>query len=313
MDDRYDSDEPHTGEMNEERLLIISPVRNEAKHIERVVRAVASQTRKPDLWLVAENGSDDETLTVLRELEPQVAFMRVIEVSPTGTAARDRLALGIAAKAFNQALAQVNRAPFTHIGKLDGDIELPSDYFERVLERMRRNPELGICGGSILEPTKGGGWRRISPPSYHVHGALKLYTRQCFEAVGGIQERPAWDMIDETYARMRGFRTQRDPEIECRHHRLSGSADGNLRGRLRDGQYSYVARYSLAWVLARSLKVSVNQAPRGISGPAFVWGYLRCAVRRSERVEDDQFKRFVRQEHRRRVRRALTFWRPRTQ
>ena len=95
---------------------------------------------------------------------------------------------------------------FSHIGKLDGDIELPPDYFERVLERMRRDPHLGITGGSILEPTAGGGWRRIGitggpilgltaggswrrigQPEYHVHGALKLFTRQCFEAVGGIR------------------------------------------------------------------------------------------------------------------------------
>ena len=81
---------------------------------------------------------------------------------------------------------------------------------------------------------------------------------------------------------------------------------------MRHGRYAYIARYSLPWVLARSLKVSVKWDPRGISGPAFVWGYLQCAIRRSERVEDDEFKRFVRNEHRHRVRRALTFWRPRS-
>ena len=45
-------------------------------------------------------------------------------------------------------------------------------------------------------------------PGYHVRGALKLYSRACFEAIGGIEERLGWDTIDETYARMRGFRTQ---------------------------------------------------------------------------------------------------------
>jgi poly-beta-1,6-N-acetyl-D-glucosamine synthase len=299
--------------MNEERLLIISPVRNEAKHIVQVVRAVASQTRPPDLWLVADDGSDDDTLGILRALEPQVLFMRVVELSHAGTPVKDRLALGLEARAFNQGLAQVDWSSFTHIGKLDGDIELPPDYFERVLGRMRQDPRLGISGGSILEPTKRGGWKRIAQPSYHVHGALKLFTSECFGAVGGIQESSAWDAIDETYARMRGFRTERDRELVARHHRPSGSAGGKLRGRMRHGQSAYVVRYSLPWTLARSLNVSAKWEPRGLSGLAFIWGYLLCIIRRAERVEDEEFKRFVRKEHRRRVRRALTFWRPSVQ
>jgi glycosyltransferase involved in cell wall biosynthesis len=286
-------------------LLIVSPVRNEAKHIARVIRSVAGQTRPPDLWLVADDDSEDDTLEILRELEPHVPCLRVVEIPSLTSTGNDRLAQGLAARAFNRGLAQVDWTAYTHIGKLDGDIELPPDYFERILERMRRDPDLGIAGGSILEPKKNGGWKRIGQPSYHVHGALKLFTRECFEAVGGIQERAAWDMIDETYARMRGFRTERDIELEARHHRPSGSAEGTLRGRMRDGQYAYVARYSLPWILARSVKVTAKWSPRGISGFAFIWGYVRCMLRRSDRVEDDEFKRFVRKEHGRRVRQAL--------
>lgn len=300
----------HVFQTNEERLLIVSPVRNEAENIQLVVAAVAGQTRPPDLWIVADDGSEDETLDILRSVESQVSFLRVVEIAPEDGAGIDRLALGLEAKAFNQALAQADWRSFTHIGKLDGDIEVPPDYFERMLERMRENRRLGITGGSLLEPARHGAWKRINVPSDHVHGGLKLFTRECFEAVGGIQERAAWDMIDEGYARMRGFETERDSELEARHHRPSGSAGGSLRGRMRDGQFAYVARYSLPWVLARSLKVSAKWSPRGISGPAFVWGYLLCMIRRADRVEDEAFKRFVRREHRRRVLRALRFQRP---
>ena len=39
--------------MSDERaLLIITPVRNEAEYLETTARAVESQTRPPDLWIV---------------------------------------------------------------------------------------------------------------------------------------------------------------------------------------------------------------------------------------------------------------------
>lgn len=290
----------------EPRVLIVSPVRNEGLHIERVVRSVAAQTRPPDLWLVADDGSDDDTLETLRALEPKVPFLRVLELQAASLDGKDRLAQALEAKAFNRALSHTDPSGYTHIGKLDGDIELPPDYFERILERMSRNPRLGIAGGSIIEPTgESGDWKQVTAPTYHVHGALKLFTGDCFKAVGGIQERLGWDTIDETYARMFGFETFRDQQILARHHRPSASADGKLRGRMRHGQCAYIARYSFPWVLVRSLKVAVEWDPRGISGVAFLWGYLSCAIRRSDRVEDDSFRRFVRAEHWDRIRHAL--------
>jgi glycosyltransferase involved in cell wall biosynthesis len=289
-----------------ERVLIVSPVRNEAGHIERVVNAMAAQTRPPDLWLVADDSSDDGTAAILRSMAPRVPFMRVVDVPRENGDGRDRLALALEAKAFNRALAQVDRTGFTHIGKLDGDIELPPDYFESVLAQLRSKPGLGLAGGSIVEPTgPDGDWVRITAPAYHVHGALKLYTSDCFDAVGGIQERLGWDTIDETYARMRGYETARDLELVARHHRPGGSADGKLRGRMRHGHCAYIARYSLPWVALRSLKIAVRWDPRGISGLAFLWGYLAAALRRADRVDDEEFKRFVRGEHRGRLRRAL--------
>ncbi len=287
-------------------LLIVSPVRNEAAHIELMVRSVMAQTRPPDKWIIADDGSEDETLQILHSLESEVAFLRVIELPPASQSGRDRLAQALEAKAFNRAIREVDIGAFTHIGKLDGDIELPAVYFERLLEQMERNPQLGISGGSIIEragPT--GGWISVTAPSYHVHGALKLFTRECFETVGGIQERLGWDMIDETYARMHGFQTERNRQLVAKHHRPTGSSDGKLRGRMREGQCAYIARYSFIWVLMRSTKVSVKKHPFGISGLAFVWGYLICLWRHAERVEDEDFKRFVRAEHRHRLRRAL--------
>jgi glycosyltransferase involved in cell wall biosynthesis len=285
-----------------ERLLIISPVRNEADHIDVIVRSVATQTRPPDLWIVVDDGSDDGTREKLEQLAVDVPFMRVISTPPDFTVASkgDRLAAAAAPRAFNYGLREAGGPErFTHIGKLDGDTELAPDYFERLLAHFRANPKLGIAGGIRLE-RKGDEWRALPIPRTHVPGALKLYTRECFAAIGGMLEILGWDAVDVSYARMYGYDTASFPDLETWHHRAWGTADGRLRGRVRYGHSSYVAQQGPLWVTLKSAKVAALR-PRGISGLAYLYGYARAWARSAPRVEDPEFRRFVRRELRGRL------------
>jgi glycosyltransferase involved in cell wall biosynthesis len=293
-------------------ILIVSPVRNEAPHIERVVRAVAAQELPPVRWIVIDDGSTDGTLEILRALEPDVAFMKVIEASETRTRAdaRDRLAVAAAPRNFNAGLAATDWRSYSHLMKLDGDIELPESYLRVLLERFAADPQLGLAGGVLVEPAAGEGMRPLKIPRLHVHGALKLYSRECFEAIGGVQERLGWDTIDGTYARMHGFRTYSFTDLVAIHHRPVGSADGLLRGRARLGECAYIVDQPPYWVLARSVKVAAF-TPRLLGGTAFLYGYLRAAARRVERVTDPEYRSFTRREARRRIAAAISISRPR--
>ncbi len=293
-----------------QRLLLISPVRNEEAYLELVAEAVAAQTRPPDLWLVVDDGSTDRTPEILSDLKRRIGFLQVLDTSklPAVGAVRDRLATAAEARAFNLGLGTVAWEEFTHIAKLDGDTELPANYFETLLGEFELDPTLGLAGGVYADPDPGGegdgdgdGWKVMNPPSdYHVPGTLKCYSTACFQAIGGMQERLAWDTIDETYARMHGYRTRAYPSLVARHHRPWGSADGTLRGRARHGECAYIVHFTLPWVTLRAFKVALAR-PRGLSGVAFLYGYLRSAARRVPRVEDPAFARFVRGELRARM------------
>jgi biofilm PGA synthesis N-glycosyltransferase PgaC len=294
-----------------QRLLVVSPVRNEAAHIERVALAMAAQTRRPDLWVVIDDRSTDETPQILARLASQLDFMQVLS-SPEPQAApaeKDRLAVALEARAFNLALASVPWQTFTHIAKLDGDIELSPRYFELLLAEFERDPELGLAGGTLSERTEDGWTEERAPSDYHVRGALKCFTRACLESIGGIQERLAWDTIDEVYARMHGFRTRSFAEIDARHHRPWGSADGTLRGRARHGRCVYITHFPLAWVSLRAVKTA-TESPQVLSGLAFLGGYLWAGVVRTPQVEDPAFRAFVRRELSVRARRALKLGAP---
>jgi poly-beta-1,6-N-acetyl-D-glucosamine synthase len=286
-----------------QRLLVISPVHNEAEHIERVARAVAAQRRPPDAWIVVDDSSTDATLELLRGLEREIDFMTVLSAPPMPPRGRDRLAHAAEIRAFNHGLRSTERGSFTHIAKLDGDVELPVEWYETLLRRFEEDASLGIVGGQLQEIADGHS-RVIPIPAHHVHGALKLYSARCFQAIGGIEERLGWDTIDEAYARMHGLRTHSFEEPVAIHRRPSASRDGVLRGRARHGACAYVSHQSLPWVAVRALKVG-RARPVGVGGAAFLYGYLQAAVSRTARFDDPALRRFVRRELRARVRRAV--------
>ncbi len=312
--------------VQEPRILVVSPVRNEAGHIVKVARAVAAQELAPARWIAIDDGSSDGTFELLRELEREIDFLTVLQApqdvpEDVGESPRDRLAHAIEVRNFNLALEQATTAggtvaggtaagrpagalaadeSCTHVMKLDGDIELPPHYLRVLMERFAQDPSLGLAGGVLVEPTAEGGVRKIKIPANHIHGALKCYSRACFTAIGGVQERLGWDTIDETYARMRGFRTVSFPDLVSVHHRPLASADGALRGHARHGECAYIAHYGPLWVTLRSFKVA-HRAPRGLSGAAFLYGYARAAAHRVEQVPDSEYRRFARRELRRRM------------
>jgi glycosyltransferase involved in cell wall biosynthesis len=286
------------------RILIVSPVRNEAAHIVRVVHGVAAQTLAPARWIVLDDGSTDGTLELLRALEAEVDFLTVLERASLLHGARDRLARAAAPRAFNAALAAADWRQYTHVMKLDGDIELEPEYLARLLARFEADPSLGLAGGVLVEPQADGSMRPIRIPESHIHGALKCYSRDCFEAIGGVQERLGWDTIDEMYARMHGFHARHFSDLVSIHHRPIGSADGTLRGRARHGECAYIAHFGPLWVALRAVKVA-RTPPRVLSGFAFFYGYARAAAVRTERVPDPDFRRFVRRELRQRMLRAV--------
>ena len=87
-----------------DRLLVVSPVYNEAAHLERTARAVAAQRRRPDRWVIVDDGSTDETVAVARRWERELDFLTVLEAPQDVGPGVDNLALARPPRAFNLGL-----------------------------------------------------------------------------------------------------------------------------------------------------------------------------------------------------------------
>jgi exopolysaccharide biosynthesis WecB/TagA/CpsF family protein len=292
------------GDAPDVRVLLLTSAYNEARFAGRLVSGVAGQSRRPDRWLIVDDGSTDGTYDALQHHVKDLEWVTLVRRDLALGAVPDRLADAAGSRALNWGLSRVQLAEFTHVGKLDADVELPPHFVEHLLAGFDRDPSLGMTAGVLTELSLGR-WRRLRQPISHPPAPARIYTRECFEACGGFRERLAWDTIDEVYARMRGFATRGDMEVRVRHMRRLGTADGRLRGRARHGRCAWIVHHPPLWVLLRSVKVAVTFKPRGVAGLAFLGGYLGAALRSVPQVDDPEFRRFVRRELRLRMLTAL--------
>ena len=157
--------------------------------------------------------------------------------------------------------------------KLDGDLTFTPDYFEMCFEHFTKEPRLGIGGGDIYHSVRGE-LKVEAVPKFHVRGATKIYRRACWEAIGGLFSGAGWDTIDEVKANMLGWDTYSFKELHLVHHRLTGSADGFLRDRVKYGSICFVCGYHPLYVLARCLYRSVRK-PYILGSLAILFGFLK--------------------------------------
>ena len=253
------------------RYVIISPVKDEVRHIELTLRSVVSQTLRPSKWIVVDDGSKDATAEVVRRYAAEYPF---IECASSGRDAA-RLTGTAEAQAFKCGQMALAGLDYDFIVKLDGDLSFEADYFERLMRHFTSDPQLGIASGIYLEVDEDGEWQPVAMPGYHAFGACKVVRRQCFEQIGGFLTTPGWDTVDEIRAWRFGWRTRHFPELRVRHHRPEGSGMGPLMTSVMHGEIYYLTGGDPLLLPLKLCTEAVDTAVRAQCGGAGLWLFRR--------------------------------------
>lgn len=261
------------------RYAIVSPVKDEARHIELTLRSVTQQSVRPIVWTIVDDGSRDDTPGIVRRYAKDHAFIRLLQ-SPN-SAARDTGTAEI--RAFYRGYEALAGIDYDFIVKLDGDLSFGPDYFEKLLARFIADPRLGIGSGVYLELNQEGCWTRVDMPSYHAFGACKVVRRSCFDQIGGFPRTPGWDTADEIRALHRGWTTRHFTDLEVRHHKPEGTAMGLLRTSRMHGQIHYVTGGDPVFLLFKIIH-RVSARPFVLSALALLFGYVRAVLKRQPRL-----------------------------
>jgi glycosyltransferase involved in cell wall biosynthesis len=261
----------------------VTPARDEAENLRRLSASLAAQTVRPAAWIVVDDGSVDETRSVVEDFAAGEPWASVI-ASPGATARSGPLQAGRRAGrdvlAFNAGIEALPLQPDVVL-KLDADVSLEPDFFERLLEEFERDATLGIAGGVCLELVDGK-WAEQHVTGDHVRGATRAYRWACFEDVSPLVEQLGWDGIDEAKAAVRGWRTRSIAGLPFYHHRRVGERDGARSSWESQGATARFMGYRFSYLVTRAV-FRARKDPRAL---AMILGWLKAAVRR-EPIHDD--------------------------
>ena len=259
------------------RYAAVTPARNEAANLPRLAESLAAQELLPAAWVIVDNGSTDETLSYARSLERRYGWVVVVDQVGEPVATRG----APVARAFMAGLAALP-AGLDVVVKLDADVSFDERYFRRLLDEFRRDPELGIAGGTCYE-LEGEEWVPRHVTAGKVRGATRAYRWSCLQDVLPLEERSGWDGIDELRAHAAGWRTASFADLRFLHHRRLGARDAkHLRQRLDHGRSAHYMGYRFPYLVARSL----FRAYRDPAALAMIAGYLYAAAAREPRLPD---------------------------
>jgi len=279
--------------------VIITPARNEAQFLQRTIQSVTSQSVRPELWVIVNDGSVDGTKDLADACAAIYSWVKVVHRSDRG---RREAGSGVIA-AFYDGYQLLGDTPWNYIVKLDGDLSFGSTYFEDCLREFEKNSKLGMGGGACcLEVGKSLGVEFPKDPIFHVRGPTKIYRRECWDAIGGLMKAPGWDGIDEIKANMHGWQTRTFQHIKLIHLRQTGTAYGGWKDNVKNGLSDYIAGYHPAFMAAKCAKRIFNK-PYGIHSLALWVGFLKGYIQRIPRTQDKAMIKFLRCQQWR----ALTF------
>ena len=120
--------------------------------------------------------------------------------------------------AFHAGLAALAEKPEL-VAKVDADISMDEDYFERLVGAFREDGTLGIASGTCYEHD-GQEWRQRFVTGASVWGAARVYRWRCLEQILPLEQRMGWDGIDIVKANVRGWSTRTFLDLPFRHHRV---------------------------------------------------------------------------------------------
>lgn len=285
----------------QEKYVLITTAKNEQKHIEKTLLSVVNQKQKPEMWVIVNDGSTDNTSKIVEAFKGKYEFIELVEYE-----GNERRNFGGQLRAFKHGMEKLRVENYHYIGNLDADVSFNENYYKILITRMSENNQLGLTSGYIYEMSGKEFIRRKYSSENSIPGAVRLFKKKCFEDVGGYLELPygGADWVAEVTARMKGWQVKCYPDLKVFHHRRTASAEGMIYGGYIRGKMDYSVGSHPIFEMMKCVN-RINSKPFFWGAAARLFGYFLSAIYREERIVSKEIIRYLQNEQVSRIKKLM--------
>ncbi len=271
----------------------MTPVRNEAQFLNDAAQALIHQEHLPRLWLIVDDASTDGTPAIIQALCSQHTWIASHTLPYEGGLLGEHFARVVRGGYHQlQAEAQKQKIMYDLIGKIDADVYFQPDCFARLVAEFDNDPRLGIASPNLLmaegeEPEELITIRTDPSLPDHPTDGVRLYRKECFEEIGGMQIVRGTETVAEAKAMIRGWKLRRFSHIIGLHRRKSHrSISLWKRWELVGSEQHYLGYHPLLVLGSCGYDLLVKH-PKYLFLAHFI-GYLKAMFRREARIDDPE-------------------------
>ena len=234
------------------KIYVIIPIYNEDSFLEKSIDSFINQTYTPKKVVYVNDNSTDSSKKIISKYSQKFDWIELIEIESSS----EHIPGSKIINAFYKGFERLDDN-YDIVCKFDGDIILPTDYFEKLNKIFINNKSVGIAGGNmyILKRNK---WvyENISSKN-HVRGPIKAYRKECFIDIGGLKTHIGWDTLDVLLAKKNGWEIYTDKNLHVKHLKRTGSSY-TFKSKFLQGSALYCMRFGIRLSILTLIKSSYN-------------------------------------------------------
>jgi glycosyltransferase involved in cell wall biosynthesis len=271
-----------------DRILVVTPARNEAHQIRATIDSVLQQSLRPWRYYLVSDGSSDGTDEIMEEYAEKYAFIRYLRREKPGEESNrvEQVAPGKVG-AIENALLEVEKESWGYLAVLDADVVLPDNFYKRLLEEFLRDRKLGIAGCFLRSVLPDG---NVAPGGFFnsdsVGGPVQVFRRACYENIGRYKSYGHEDCVAVIQAREKGWKVRSFADLVGDHHVPFEGYSPKIKYKVpalyKLGKMDFVMFVPFWFVLIQS-GARMFSRPLVVAGMARLGGYLSAVIIRPDR------------------------------
>jgi len=264
------------------QYIIITPAYNESNYIKFPLSSVVVQSKLPFRWLIVDDGSTDDTVSVIDEYKKKYPWIDSHQRKKSDGQAY----FASNVSAIMEGYKKLCDLQFEYVAILDADISLPENYYELILRKFKNDPQLGIASG-IYENLIDNELRLVLSDRRSTPKAIMVFRREVFDQIGGFIPLPygGEDTAACVMARMNEWKAWSFPNIKTIHHRPTGTGHSAsiFKARFMQGICEHGLAIHPLFMLIKSIRRCVKEDPFLIGGLLRFAGFLYAYISRKKR------------------------------